>query len=129
MDAETNRVCEMKLMALYDEHCYNVRMRSESNTNTSILATNNIDHHETFSCMSDRLTYVMITQYCGKINIVRSDMKAFVRVRSKRVIRSGKATYVGVPDLKKDLLIKLVDIRNHTLNKRLFESRPVLPIQ
>ena len=128
-DYETNRVCEMKLMALYDEDCYKRRMRSESNTNTSILATNNIDHHETFSCMSDRLTYVMITQYRGKINIVRSDMKAFVRVRSKRIIRRGKATYVGVPDLKKDLLVKLVDIRNHTLNKRLFESRPVLPIQ
>ena len=91
-DYEGNRVCEMKLMTLLDEP----RMKEQpnngnNNTTISTLSTSN-EQRLTFDCISDMLTYDAVKQYKGKINTLKSDMKAFIRVCSQQLVQNGKIT-------------------------------------
>ena len=83
---EANRLCEIKLIRLFDEYCDKTdAAKPNSDTTTSTLqSTPNSDCNSTFSCISDMLTYNMLKTYKGHINILKSDMKSFVRVRSDR---------------------------------------------
>ena len=125
---EGNKVCEMKLMAIFDELCFQQSM-DNSNTDTSaasMLPPNN-EKIDTFNCMADKLTYSMVKNYKGKINLLKTDMKSFVRVRSDRVIRNGKITYISIPDLKDELLKKLIEFRTKDVADKAHKVRPLLP--
>ena len=54
-------------------------------------------------------------------------MKAFVHVRSNRIVCNGKSTYPGIPDQKNELLLKLVELHNKVLNEKVYGSPPILP--
>ena len=69
----------------------------------------------------------MVKQYKGKINILKSDLKSFVQVWSKKFIWNSKITYLNVPDLKDGLLVWLVDTCNHVVKYRVHNERPILP--
>ena len=126
---ERNKLCEMKLMALYDEHSHQQQNHGNHNTSTTIsnLSTHNNEHLVSFPCMSDRLTYNMMKEYKGKINMLKCDIKSFVRVRSDRTVRNGKITYLHIPDLKDDLLKKLIELRNTDIKEKVHNAPPVMP--
>ena len=126
-DYKANEACELKLMAIYDEYVCKLREAEATSNTTSYQPTDN-EKFDCFSCLSHRITYDMVNGYRGKINIVKSDMKAFVRVRSQRVVRNGKSTYIGVPDRKNDLLLKVIELRNKDLNGKVYECRPEPPM-
>lgn len=125
---EGNKVCEMKLMAIFDELCF---QQSMDNSNTDTSAASMLPPHnekiDTFNCMADKLTYSMVKNYKGKINLLKTDMKSFVRVRSDRVIRNGKITYISIPDLKDELLKKLIEFRTKDVADKAHKVRPLLP--
>ena len=126
---ERNKLCEMKLMALYDEHSHQQQNHGNHNTSTTIsnLSTHNEEHLVSFPCVSDRLTYNMMKEYKGKINMLKCDIKSFVRVRSDRTVRNGKITYLHIPDLKDDLLKKLIELRNTDIKEKVHNAPPVMP--
>ena len=125
-----NKVCEMKLVTLFEEVQRKEIENNDEDTNTSAstLPTSRECSTNTFNCMCNRLTYHMVKGYKGKVTILKCDMKAFIRVRSERLVRNGKITYLNVPDLKDDLLVKLVHIRNIAITSKVHEVPPALPI-
>ena len=126
---ERNKLCEMKLMALYDEHSHQLQNHGNPNTTITIsnLSTPNKEHLVSFPCVSDRLTYNMMKEYKGKINMLMCDIILFVRVRSDRTVRNGKITYLHIPDLKDDLFKKLIELRNTDIKEKVHNAPPIMP--
>ena len=60
-------------------------------------------------------------------DIYASELKAFVRVRSKQSICRGKITYLDVPANKGSLIGKCFQCRGKLLSERLVPVPPVLP--
>ena len=76
-----NKVCELKLLSLYNDHICKLQLCKEmENTTASIPSTHKEHIHTLFSSMSDRITYKIVKEYKGKDNILKCDLKAFVRV-------------------------------------------------
>ena len=126
---ESNKVCEMKLMCLFEEL---QNKEIECNHDDTSITTSRLptfsENNNTFDCMCNRLTYNMVKGYKGKVTMLKCDMKSFVRVRSERLIRNGKISYLNVPDLKEDLLLQLIQVRNTAKTNRVHEAPPALPI-
>ena len=128
-DYKANEECEKKLMAIYDS-IINRRNTNHNTTNTittSYQPTESEHFTAAFGSMSDMITYDMVNGYHGKVNIMKADMKAFVRVRSNIIVHNGKSTYPGIPDWKNELLLKLVELCNKVLNEKVYGSPPILP--
>ena len=124
-----NKVCELKLLSLYNDHICKLQLRKEmENTTASIPSTHKEHIHTLFSSMSDRITYKIVKEYKGKDNILKCDLKAFVRVRSERMVRNGKVTYQNVSDRKEELLVQLIEMRNAAVKQRIHGAAPELPI-
>ena len=129
-DYKRNEECEKKLMTIYDSIINGRNTNNHNTTNaitTSYQATESEHFTAAFGSMSDMITYDMVSGYRGSVNVMKADMKAFVRVRSNRIVRNGKSTYPGIPDRKKELLLKLVELRNKVLNEKVYGSPPILP--
>ena len=125
---ETNKSCEMKLMSLYDEHIYKTTLDTDNTTVTTTSTTSAPkESFSSFTSMADMLTYTIVKEYKGKINILKCDLKAFVRVRSNRTIKKGKITYLNVPDLKELLLVKAIGMCCNTVKERFYKERPAPP--
>ena len=126
---ESNKVCEMKLICLFEEI---QNKEIECNHDDTSITTSRLptfsENNNTFDGMCNRLTYNMVKGYKGKVTMLKCDMKSFVRVCSERLIRNGKFSYLNVPDLKEDLLLQLIQVRNTAKTNRVHEAPPALPI-
>ena len=55
-------------------------------------------------------------------------MKSFVRVRSDRnLTQNGKITYINIPDLKDNLMKRLIELRNTDIRDKVYAVPPVMP--
>ena len=130
-DYKKNEECEKKLMTIYASTTNQKNTDNNNNTTntttTSYQPTENEHLMAAFGSMSDMITYDMVSGYHGSVNVMKADMKAFVRVRSNRIVRNGKSTYPGIPDRKKELLLKLVELSHKVPNEKVYGSPPVLP--
>ena len=127
-DYKANEECEKKLMAIYGSIINKRNTNNTTNTITTSYQPTESEHFTvSFGSMSDMITYDMVNGYHGKVNIMKADMKAFVRVRSNIIVHNGKSTYPGIPDWKNELLLKLVELCNKVLNEKVYGSPPILP--
>ena len=78
--------------------------------------------------MSNSLTYEMVKNYQGNIHLLRADLKSFVHARSERTVQGDKITYIDVPELKNNLILKLIEMRNHDVKTKVHTTRPLAPV-
>ena len=126
---ERNKVCEKKLIDLYNEYINKENQALVNNSNTPTTSTSPIqsEHAQSFSSLLNKLTYPMVKDHNGRTNILKCNMKSFVRVCSERTVKNGKITYLNVPELKDDLLKKLIELSNLEPNNKVHNTLPILP--
>ena len=117
-EKKLNECCEKKFVkyimksipALLIQH------QAQSENGDSCIAFDKIRH---------KLTMEILKQNAG--DVLKNELRAFVRVRSKRCIRRGKVSFLDVPSKKESLLDKCVSLKDHPFTYRIQPNAPVLP--
>ena len=88
-------------------------LSNNEDTNTSAPLSPN-EMYLSFPMISNSITYVMLSDKAD--DFVIHELRAFIQVRSKVVIRGSKLSYLNVPSRKDKLMLRLVELRNHPPN-------------
>ena len=110
-----NSVCEQKLVTIWKDYA--------TNNQISIPTTN--QETISFDGVREVITYDMIM--ARKSYICSEEAKSFLRVRSNAFVNRGRITYHGIPTLKGDVLRKVAELLNATVNDRLYPVMPSAP--
>ena len=97
-----NGVCELKLLEIIQS--------SSAVTNHGVLGD---------------LTYDMLKD--ANVKVLCTELRAFVRVRSRVTIRQSSITYIDVPSKKAELQLKVVELRSVEVCDRVFADCPMEP--
>ena len=119
---ETNKRCEDKLAKFVSNDMFS---SSEDNDLSTPSTTN--ETSVAFQLLSNSVTYDILSSNAD--TILNSELKSFVRVRSNVQVRGGRLTYSNVPTTKDRLMLKVVELRNHPKNGRMFNVRPTPPVE
>ena len=115
---ELNKICEHKLSEIVVQSFLDVNNgTSEQSTSTETYLS--------FDVVSNSITYALLRDKGDKIP--NREYVAFIRVRSKAIVRGGKLSYLNVPSRKDQLMSRLVQLRNEPVNARKFAVCPVPP--
>ena len=95
-------------------------------TNTNNLPTINETIVTSFQYLRGKITYDIIKDSLSKLH--NDKLKDFVHTRSERsVSKGGKVTYLNVPNNKKDLVDKLLEMHTTACKDRVHPDEPIEP--
>ena len=61
--------------------------------------------------------------------ILKAELRASVRVRSKATTKGDRIVYQSVPNLKTDLINKVFELRSSDTLNRLYPTYPLQPVR
>lgn len=109
-----NRMCENRLARMYKEYTKVQTTVEPPSDETSFLL---------FSEVCDKLSSNMINQFTVKI--LKAEIRAFVRVWSKAVVRGGRIVYQSVPNLKTELIKRMFELHSADALSRQYPTYPL----
>ena len=109
-----NRMCENRLARMYKEYTKVQTTVEPPSDETSFLL---------FSELCDKLSSNMINQFTVKI--LKAEIRAFVRVWSKAVVRGGRIVYQSVPNLKTELIKRMFELHSADALSRQYPTYPL----
>ena len=119
-EMKLNEKCERKLIEIIVKSCTPDEMLQYSNQST------NANSEIPFERVKSKVTIDLIQDHSS--TFLKNELRAFVRVRSKRSIRRGKVNFADVPSKKQLLIQKCVSIKNKGYTNRLESIAPVRPV-
>ena len=114
-----NRMCENRMARKYKEY---IKVKSNEDS-PSDDETNFLLYSE----ICDKVSYNMIKLFTDKI--LKAELRAFVRVRSKATTKGDRIVYQSVPNLKTDLIDKVFELRSSDTLNRLYPTYPLQPVR
>ena len=110
-DLELNEICEKKLYQIMMKHRHIVQAEGSQS----------LSFHD--MCKDMDISVIME----NKKTILSVEAKAFIKVRSEARVSRGRISYKNLPDLKDDVLAKVVETIAVPVRGRLIPLPPIMP--
>ena len=96
--------------------------------NPDLAAQNNNQTHVEFSTVQSNLTLEILNNKQKFSKLLKSELKAFVRIRSQRTLRRSTINFKDVPDKKSALLERCFDLQDTPLSSQVLKDSPIYPV-
>ena len=115
-----NEKCKNKFVDIITQNLANSELPSQMNIHGSIE----------YKSLQSHLTLTVLKNNASKV--LGLELKSFVKLRSKRIVKRGKVTYVNIPQNKELLMKRCIDLKERTQSDCVFTclTQPILlPIE